>query len=339
MEIKVSVIVPVYNTEKFLEKCIRSIMSQTLKEIEIICINDGSKDSSLEILKKIQMEDERIIIINKKNEGVSIARNIGIAKAKGEYLSFIDSDDWIEKNCYDEMYKKIKDEKADIIVADFFSENFENKQVEYKLDGNADTQISKKTFKKDMVLAKRTGFLCNKLIRREIFYQHRIRYPKNITLGEDFYTLLKILKYSKKIIKINKAYLHYIQHTNNTCKKIDAIQLVRTYNLFEKMEKEALIDKENLKGLKVNFLGWILNKEEFFKLLKNEYQYKKMIEDILNSIKTVNLELVVSRKIKLCVIILKRLNNLYFLKLIVVLYRIYKRIIFRMEKNEKRDII
>ena len=93
---KISIIVPVYNTEKFLEKCLNSLIKQTLKDIEIICINDGSIDNSLQILRKFANKDKRIQIINQTNSGLSIARNAGINKATGEYIGFVDSDDWVD---------------------------------------------------------------------------------------------------------------------------------------------------------------------------------------------------------------------------------------------------
>lgn len=98
---KISIIVPVYNTEKFLEKCLNSLINQTLKDIEIICINDGSTDKSLQILEKFANKDKRIQIINQTNSGLSVARNIGIKKAKGEYIGFVDSDDWVDLNFFE----------------------------------------------------------------------------------------------------------------------------------------------------------------------------------------------------------------------------------------------
>ena len=100
---KISVIIPVYNSEKFLKKCLDSIINQTLNDIEIICIDDGSTDKSLRILNNFADKDNRITIINQKNSGPSAARNKGIENAKGEYIGFVDSDDWIDLDFYEKL--------------------------------------------------------------------------------------------------------------------------------------------------------------------------------------------------------------------------------------------
>lgn len=102
--VKVSIIVPVYNSEQFLQKCLESLVNQTLKEIEIICINDGSTDNSLKILDKYAAKDDRIKIITTPNNGQSTARNIGIKEANGEYIGFVDSDDWVDLNFFERLY-------------------------------------------------------------------------------------------------------------------------------------------------------------------------------------------------------------------------------------------
>lgn len=125
---KISVIIPVYNVEQYLEKCLDSIINQSLKDIEIICINDGSTDNSLEILETYQKQDERIKIINKKNEGQGIARNEGLKIAKGEYISFVDPDDWLEQGMYEFLYNKFTETNAQIIRFDYQSFS-EKKQI------------------------------------------------------------------------------------------------------------------------------------------------------------------------------------------------------------------
>ena len=113
---KISIIVPVYNVEKYLERCLDSLINQTLKDIEIICINDGSTDNSSEILKEYAKKDSRIIIINQNNQGISVARNNGMNKAKGKYIGFVDSDDWVDLDFFEKLYKAAEKHNAQIAV-------------------------------------------------------------------------------------------------------------------------------------------------------------------------------------------------------------------------------
>lgn len=119
-EIKVSVVIPVYNIEKYLAKCLDSILNQTLKEIEIICVNDGSTDHSLQILKGYEQKYSSIIVIDKKNEGPGAARNAGIKLAKGEYIGFVDGDDFIDKRMYEALYAKAVQYEADVAVTNSY---------------------------------------------------------------------------------------------------------------------------------------------------------------------------------------------------------------------------
>jgi len=116
--VKVSVIVPVYNVELYLEKCLDSLVNQTLKEIEIIVVNDGSPDNSQEIIDKYAKEYKNIKAYKKKNGGLSDARNYGIKKASGEYIAFIDSDDYVRLDMYEKMYNKAKSGNFDMVVCD-----------------------------------------------------------------------------------------------------------------------------------------------------------------------------------------------------------------------------
>ena len=113
---KISIIIPVYNTEKYLKRCLESVCNQTLKDIEIICINDASSDNSIAILKEFEKKDNRIKVINlDKNEGASVARNLGIEVSRGEYLGFIDSDDCVDPDFYEKLYSKAKSKNADVV--------------------------------------------------------------------------------------------------------------------------------------------------------------------------------------------------------------------------------
>lgn len=127
---KISVIIPVYNTEKFVEEAIRSIMNQTLRDIEIIIINDGSTDNSLSVIERLAVEDERINVYSQNNQGVSISRNIGIEKATGKYLYFMDSDDYLESEALESCYTKSEENQLDLI---FFDADILNKNNNYNI--------------------------------------------------------------------------------------------------------------------------------------------------------------------------------------------------------------
>ena len=119
MSKKVSVVIPVYNVEKYLRRCLDSLVNQTYKNLEFICVNDGSTDNSLEILKEYAAKDSRFIIINQKNQGVALARNNGLNVASGDYLSFVDPDDWVGLNYYEEVVKEFIATNCDVVQLDY----------------------------------------------------------------------------------------------------------------------------------------------------------------------------------------------------------------------------
>ena len=134
---KISVIVPVYNMEKYLKKSLSSLQKQTLRDIEIICINDGSKDNSIDILNSFAQVDKRFKIINQPNSGVGKARNNGIKIARGEYLAFMDPDDWVESNAYKTLYNQAKEQDCDVLVFNYKSIDEQGKIInEVRLKDN-----------------------------------------------------------------------------------------------------------------------------------------------------------------------------------------------------------
>ena len=133
--IKVSVVIPIYNAEKYLEQCIRSVMEQTLKDIEIILIDDGSTDGSAEICNKFVSEDKRIIYYYKENEGLAAARQDGIERASGEYVGFVDSDDWVEPDMFEKMYLAGKSNDSDVVLCNAFE--YSEEKVRFNICGGA----------------------------------------------------------------------------------------------------------------------------------------------------------------------------------------------------------
>lgn len=203
--IKVSIIVPIYNVEKYLEKSIKSLLNQTLKEIQIILVNDGATDNCAEIAKKYANENpEKILYLEKENGGLSDARNFGLPYAKGEYIAFSDPDDYVEKNMYEEMYNKAKEENSDFIDCNFLWE-YPNKIKKSKQHSY--------TNKKEMLINARVE-AWNKLIKREIIEKNQIVFPKGL-IYEDVEFTYKIIPYIQNPTHIDKEFIHYVQRQNS----------------------------------------------------------------------------------------------------------------------------
>lgn len=247
---KVSVIVPIYNVEKYLSKCLNSLVNQTLDDIEIILVNDGSTDNSGKIAKEYKDKyTEKIIYLEKENGGLSDARNFGIPYAKGEYIAFLDSDDYIEEEAYEKMYEKAKKEDADYIECDFIWE-YPNKQI-------IDKRIEY-TDKKDM-LTKVRVVAWNKLIKRELIINNNIRFPKGLRY-EDIEFTYKLIPLLKKVLYIDKPFVHYVQRKNS----IANVQNVKTADIFtilenvEKYYKEKNLYDEYKEQIEYNYARYLL---------------------------------------------------------------------------------
>lgn len=219
---KVSIIVPVYNVEKYIEKCLTSLVNQTLEDIEIIVVNDGSKDNSKKIIEEfIQRYQKKIVYLEKENGGLSDARNYGIPYAKGEYIAFLDSDDYVEKDTYEKMYELAKKEKSDMVECDFYWE-YPNKT---KIDTGEIYHNKKEMLEKVRVVA------WNKLIKRETLEKAKIEFPKGYRY-EDVEFTYKLIPYLDKVSFLKKPCIHYIQRENS----ISNSQNEKTKEIFDVLE-------------------------------------------------------------------------------------------------------
>lgn len=327
-EIAISVLIPAYNAEKYIEKCLKSIMEQSLKNIEIIVVNDGSIDRTLEILEKLKSEDNRIKIITQKNQGVSSARNTALTYAKGEYILWMDADDWIE-NGLEEVYTKAKQEKADIITMDYWREEKGKKiYIKDKIKENNIEYID------EIFLGRSAGYLWNKLIKNSIYKLNNISFSKEIYCGEDRVILPKLLYFSKKIIKIEKAYYHYIFNSESLSKKIYKNEEIFTKVLpdyikqIEELEKYFFNQEEiNISKLKVINGLWYFTKCNAFSkpkfILRKENN--KIIKYFLDGVKKTEVDNIFSdARIVLLLKILKKFNSKYMLAIIFLINKIKK---------------
>ena len=228
---KVSVIVPIYNVEKYLEKCINSLLSQTLEDIQIILVNDGSKDNSGNIAKEYEKNNkDRVIYVEKENGGLSDARNYGLKYATGDFIAFLDSDDYIEKNAYEEMYNKAIEENADYVECDFIWE-FPNKI-------RVDKQYPYKN-KKEMLSFVRV-VAWNKLIKRQLITDNNLEFPKGLRY-EDVEFTYKLIPFINKFTYVDKPFIHYVQREGS----IANVQNERTAEIFTVLDNVIEFYKKN----------------------------------------------------------------------------------------------
>lgn len=230
---KVSVIVPVYNVEKYIEKCLNTLVNQALQDIEIIVVNDGATDNSEKIINEfLEKYPEKIVYLKKENGGLSDARNFGIPYAKGEYIAFVDSDDYVETFMYQEMYEIAKKENSDMVECDFIWE-YPNKS---RIDTGEIYNNKKEMAHKVRVVA------WNKLIKKCILDETKIEFPKGYRY-EDLEFTYKLIPYLDKVSFLKKPCVHYIQRDNS----ISNTQNERTKEIFDILDH--IIDYYKEKGI------------------------------------------------------------------------------------------
>lgn len=292
----ISVIVPIYNMEKYLKRCLDSIVNQTYSDLEIILINDGSKDNSKEICDDYAKKDKRIRVIHKDNEGVSAARNDGIDAANGEYLAFVDSDDYIAPDMIERLYNNTKAYNADISICDFCATTDTNcvgTKSNSVVSMNADLAI------KHLYIDADIGFviLWGKLFRKEIFDE--IRLPKGIKCAEDNYISYKLL-YKANTITFEKSKLYmYFQRADSETKTFDSSSAEDFKAFGEQMlfwKKENRMDFHRMCFVRC-FKRLLLTLDcasnyaksaDFYSCMKTEYE--KAIRDNIDDVKIGRLE-------------------------------------------------
>ena len=228
----ISIIVPIYNAEKYLKRCVSSICRQTYTNIEIILVNDGSKDSSLAICQEFGKQDQRILIKDIPNGGVSNARNTGLLAASGEYIQFLDSDDYMLDNYIEELYDQMTTSAVDMVVCSIKVLNNNLDELDYWDAENHVLDLEHPD--KDVVYNFFDKFLVfgpvNKLFKKEILATNNILYDTSISYGEDLLLNLEYLQYSKKIGFNNQVYWPYVQDNTNSLsnkRRPDKIHIVK----------------------------------------------------------------------------------------------------------------
>lgn len=259
--VNVSVIVPVYNTEKYLEKCLESLINQTLKNIEIICVNDGSTDKSCDIIKKYQEKDNRIKLINQSNQKQGAARNNGTKIATGEYIGFVDSDDWVDLDFYEKLYNAAKKYNSDIALAT--NVRVGNKKTKKRLNIVEEKFVTDLQDKLDISNQVKNPCPTNKIYRLEMLKSNDIVWPEGVYCEDKLYTI-KAVYFANGIVTVPNTNYYYYRNPTSTVNSKSKKHL-----------KKLIEDKNNAKKDVLNFLKtknaeirdkefWALKKEVRF---------------------------------------------------------------------------
>lgn len=285
MKNKVSVIVPVYNVEKYIAKCLDSLVNQTLKDIEIIVVNDGSPDNSQKIIDKYQKKYPNMIkSFKKENGGLSDARNYGIKKATGEYLAFIDSDDYVELNSYEIMYNKAKEIDFDVVVCNLKQIYEDSNRIDYVSSRIKKDIFEKKDIKK--VLIDIYPSACNKIYKKSLF-DDCFGFKKGI-LFEDVEFTHRLLSKISSIGKVDDYLINYIQRKGTITKTSDkrilgyidnmnsVIDYYKKNDLYDDYEEE--LEYSYVRYLYATFIkqATLLSKKDYNKAIKKAQENVKV---------------------------------------------------------------
>ena len=314
MQKKISIIIPVYNVEKYLEQCLDSIINQTYKNIEVLLIDDGSTDNSANICDEYAKRDPRFIVFHQKNSGVSRARNLGLDNISGDYVMFVDSDDWLELNACEVLMETIIKSKSEIVVFNFYNEyeKYSEKNKLFKFDNkdnNLNRRIQAKVLAPSLIIpnfdVQFIGYTWNKIIKSSLAKKNKFMFEKMQAIYEDGLYYYELFEYAKNIYLCNEYLYHYrilqnsaVRRYNNDFVKISD-EIYKKIKSFEKKHKNDSFYKQSLYVRVINNFCNMLNlyvnnknhKISFFerkKIIKNELTKQQYIESLKN-INTANL--------------------------------------------------
>lgn len=297
--VKISIIVPCYNTKLYIKQCLQSLIEQTLKDIEIICIDGSSDDGSFEILKQFEESDSRVKVYYKKNEGVSMSRNYGMSKARGKYLMFVDADDWIDENTCEITYQKAEEQQADLVIWSYvreFKDNSLTKDIfiedEKIFENDQIRQLHRRFFgliEDELAQVENADALCpvwGKLYRRDIIKENKILFTDIREIGtyEDGMFNLEVFEHLHKVVYMQRHLYHYRKYNENSItsqyKENLFEQWNRLYNILFQYIKDNNLDSSYLTAVNnricLGILGQGLNLLESDKRNKRR-ELKKML--------------------------------------------------------------
>ena len=281
MQEKISIIVPVYNVEAYLERCVESILKQTYSNLEILLVNDGSTDKSGELCDQLALRDQRIRVIHKENGGLSDARNRGIDEASSDLIGFIDSDDYIDKDMYETLYRHLRESNSDLSMCghyDVFHQIPEKQVSEIKT-----WELSSEEAIKMVMEAKILSVTAvNKLYKKELFNHLRFEVGK---IAEDAFIMIRLLDQCQKVVATNEKKYYYVHRENSITTQKFSLKFL---NVIEAYEQNANIIREHYPAL-ADVATMRLNWAYFYVLdrllIDSDFKDKLLEDKLINYLK------------------------------------------------------
>lgn len=289
----ISVIIPIYNSENYIERCIKSVCRQTYKNLEIICIDDGSSDSAGKILDECAARDRRIIAIHQTNHGESYARNEGLKLANGEYIAFVDCDDWLEPTMYEELMKYAEKYDLDMVASSWYKDD-DSSSIAIKNQLEVDTGV----FDRDDLLEyiyKRDyyrgfAYMWNKLYKRKMLEDNageKLRFDEQFRLGGDVLFLAQAALRTKRAMYIDKPFYHYYQRPESGCHTKDLSKMrewIKVYEIIIKLMEQNHVSTETINYIK-RFMAYHSSNAAEMAIEQENITYKKEFQDIMKQYK------------------------------------------------------
>jgi glycosyltransferase involved in cell wall biosynthesis len=286
--VKISVVMPIYNADDYLKPAIDGVLGQTLKGIELICVDDGSTDKSLSIIKEYQQADERVRILTESNAGPSIARNKGLARARGKYVIFLDADDFYESTLLEKLYDMAEEKSLDIAVCKFDIYNNRKAKFEDNIRSdhgeifNENDVVSKNDYP-DVILSSTTGYIWNKLFRREFLTEKELVFDPDLRVFEDTHFVVTALSLADKVGKCHEKLIHHRVYTNQPRNKLfkkyygqvpvvyaKIKEFLRAHGMYTPLS-QSFLNLSASRCYKIYNLLWLDAKGEFWNMLHESY--------------------------------------------------------------------
>ncbi len=280
MTTKVSILVPVYKASKYMERCARSLFEQTFQDIEYIFVDDASPDNSIEILRNIlskypNRQKQVKIIVNQENKGVGVSRNIAIDNSSGEYIAFIDSDDYIELNSIEELFNFSILENADIVVFNMEIQYHDHSEIiSDSVSADKDENLL------NILTEKRSHNLCNKFVKSNLYKMKECRIPNGLNYQEDFYVYVRLVYFAEIIRKMDKVFYHYdFRNTESLTKKMGKMHFENTVILWNSFD-QFLTEKKLFEKYKLYMDYTKIHRKIRLMIDTNDFKLRKLYANI-----------------------------------------------------------